>query len=751
LLLTCHFEIADFLGEEEQLIKTAEPKTFMLNVFGMSCSSCEASLTRKVMDLEGAIEANFSALTKQAKIVIDINKLSIREVLDVLNHGKFSAAIKEKKSKEDIRDQKQKEASKKKRMLIRSLMLWIPILFMIWVVPNVPGLSKFVTLRVGFPHGPNLYVMVTAVFSLVLQLYLGGPLYVSAWEALKSKSSNMDTLVVIGTSASIIYGIVLFIVGYGYALQNKVAFEMKVTEHAHSFEVSSTILFIICIGKFLEAYASSKTVQKLSDLASIKVTSANLFTPADKNSISFNGEERNIPIEQLNKNDLVKVKNGDVIPSDSTVVYGSGYCNESILTGESRRVEKNIGDKVFGGTKLETGAFILKVDVIEEESSLNQILKLVENAQTDKAPIQSIADRISEYFVPFIIICSIASWIIWAIVIYGYDVYGKERQDSKFNFVFTFGISTVVIACPCALGLATPTAVMVCSGIAAGLGILIKGGSILEASSKIDTVVFDKTGTLTNGVPEISDVVHYEQEIPKDEVEFIAAICEAQSEHPIGKSIEKALLANVSNQCKKDLSEKYKLIDIETFTGEGIYCRALHSKLLEFSKNEDTKVSIFIGNEKLMNRHDINVEANIARDIQKLELEGKTVIQVAIESKIVMLIALEEKHLAKVEANSVCKYLVAHGFEIHMITGDHKFAALKIANHLGIPEKNVTYRAYPENKKEIVQKLQKSGKKVMFVGDGVNDGPVLAQSDVGVAINSQSDVTVEAADVIIIK
>lgn len=641
------------LGEEEELIEVAEPKTYMLNVYGMSCSSCEASLTRKVMDLEGAIEANFSSLTKQAKIVIDINKLSIREVLDVLNQGKFSAMIKEKKSKEDIRDEKEKEANKKKRMLIRSLILWVPILFLIWIVPNAPGLERFVTLRIGFPHGPNLYVMVTAVFSLVLQVYLGGPLYISAWEALKNKSSNMDTLVVIGTSASILYGVFLFIVGYGYAQQNKAMFQMKVTEHAHSFEVSSTILFIICIGKFLEAYASSKTVQKLSDLASIKVTSANLFTPTDKNKISFNGEERNIPIEQLNKNDLVKVKTGDIIPSDSTVVYGSGYCNESILTGESRRIEKNIGDKVFGGTKLETGAFVLKVDVIEEESSLNQILKLVENAQTDKAPIQSIADRISAYFVPFIILCSIASWIIWGIVIYGYDAYSKDREDSKFNFVFTFGISTVVIACPCALGLATPTAVMVCSGIAAGLGILIKGGSILEASSKIDTVVFDKTGTLTNGVPEISDVVHYEQEIPKDEVEFIAAICEAQSEHPIGISIEKALKANVSEECQKELSEKYKLIDIENYTGEGIYCRALHSELLKVNRNEDTKMSICIGNEKLMTRYGVHTDANVRKDILKLELEGKTVIQVAIASKTVMLIALEEKHLTKVEANSV--------------------------------------------------------------------------------------------------
>lgn len=221
---------------------------------------------------------------------------------------------------------------------------------------------------------------------------------------------------------------------------------MKVTEHAHSFEVASTILFIICLGKFLEAYAKSKTVQKLSDLASIKVTKATLFTPKDMNNIDFNGEERVIQVELLCKNDIIKVINGQIVPTDSTVLYGVGHCDESMLTGESNLVKKDIGDKVFGGTLLEKGSLVLKVDVIEEESSLNQILKLVENAQTSKAPIQAYADKISSIFVPFIILCAVIAWVSWFIAVYTSPDSFVNTQESKFGFAFTFGVSTIVIA-----------------------------------------------------------------------------------------------------------------------------------------------------------------------------------------------------------------------------------------------------------------------------------------------------------------
>jgi len=280
----------------------------------MTCSSCEATLTNKIKALDGVKEASFSSLTRQAKIEIDINRISIRKIIKILNFGKYSASLKEKSTKVDHRKIIQEECDNKRYRMIISIAMWIPILFLIWLVPNVSPLNKFTTV-LSVPNGPTLYVYLTAVLSLALMYYLGVPLMKSAWAALKSGTSNMDTLVVIGTSASILYGIFLFFYGYSETMGTEI-YGIKTTEHAHFFEVSSTILVIISIGKFIETYARSKTLQKLSDLASIKVTKAVLFEPNDPDSINFNGNETEIAVELLNKNDLIKVINGQIIPTD---------------------------------------------------------------------------------------------------------------------------------------------------------------------------------------------------------------------------------------------------------------------------------------------------------------------------------------------------------------------------------------------------------------------------------------------------
>ena len=629
-------------------------------------------------------------------------------------------------------------------------MFWIPILILIWIVPYISPLNEFLTIYAQ-PNGPTLYVYIAGVLALMLQYYLGRPLYISAWNALMNLSSNMDTLVVIGTTASILYGIVQFIIGYSEAdiSASDEHHRMKVHEHAHSFEVSSTILFIIWVGKYLEAYAKSKTVQKLSDLASIKVTKATLFIPSNPQEIDFNGEERVIPVELLNKNDIIKVINGQVIPTDGTVIFGHGFCDESMLTGESSLQNKEVKSKAFGGTLLHKGCLIIKVDTIEEESSLNQILKLVENAQTSKAPIQSYADKISSYFVPLIIMWACVAWVIWFTAVYTSAHYFADITESKFNFAFTFGISTVVIACPCALGLATPTAVMVCSGVAASLGILIKGGGILEATSKTTAIVFDKTGTLTEGTPEVTDVEIWEERKDEEDILYIAATSEGQSEHPIGKMISNSLISKINQSSLQELSQKYTLLEFENINGEGIAWKFKNNQVTADSEQESTFM-VYIGNEKLMQKYETGISSHTYEKIQAYEEQGKTTIQVAINNEVIMIIGLQEKHICRPEAKNVCSYLRRNGYEIHMITGDHKQSAVKIANYLDISLQNVVYRAYPEDKKQRVQLLQKKGHRVMFIGDGVNDSPVLAQSDIGVAINSKSDITVEAAGVIII-
>jgi len=418
-----------------------------------------------------------------------------------------------------------------------------------------------------------------------------------------------------------------------------------------------------------------------------------------------------------------------------------------MLTGESVLAKKDIGGKVFGGTVLEKGSLILRVSVIEEESSLNQILKLVENAQINKAPIQAYADKISSYFVPLIIALAVVTWIIWFTIVYALPQIVIETTESKFSYAFNFGISTVVIACPCALGLATPTAVMVCSGIAAGLGILIKGGNILEKASKINTIVFDKTGTLTSGIPEVSDVLRYGKNFPIEEIAYLAKICEGESEHPIGKAIFEDFSTRISLEEEANIKEKFTLKEFENYNGEGIKCQL---QIKNESLQEVNTLRVLVGNEKLINRYLIEINEEVKEEVKSLEEEGKTVVQVAIDNEIVLIIALQEQHLSKPEAKQVCTYLKDNGFEVHMITGDHKHSAYKIADSLGIDRERILYRAYPEDKKRKVEYLQRLGKSVMFIGDGVNDSPVLSQSDVGVAINSQSDITVEAADVVII-
>ena len=727
-------------------------KAFYLNVEGMSWSSCEANLTKKTIGINGVISAQFSALTKLARIEIDVNVISIREVLKIINTGKYTVELKHKSDKLDIRQSIQNESKAKRARLLNSLLLWIPILICIWIVPYTYPLKDYIW-RISQPNGPTLYVYVTATFSIWMQFYLGSPLYYSAYVALKSCSSNMDTLVVIGTSASIFYGILLFFLGYGELkdqTDDDSQYRMKIIEHAHMFEVSSTILFIICIGKYLEAYARSKTVQKLSDLASIKVSKAILFTPNDEEHIDFSGKEEEIPIELLNKNDLVKVINGQIIPTDCVVVYGNGFCDESMLTGESKPVHKLKGFKVYGGTLLQKGSLILRAEAIEEESSLNQILRLVENAQTNKAPIQAYADRISSIFVPIIIILSLIAWWIWFTVVFSYPSYFDDMKESKFNFAFKFGISTVVIACPWALGLATPTVVMVCSGVAANLGILIKGGNILEKASKVDTVVFDKTGTLTEGNPEVVKIEILSEKFSQKEIYYLTSVWESESEHPLGRAIANEFMDKIPEDEADELNLEYKMLDFSNFNGEGISCNFEYSKEnINFAK--DNTFNVLIGNEKLMQRKGVICDNATYTRIDKLEAQGWTVVQMAINKEIMCLISLQEKHLTKTEAREVVSYLKYNNCEVHMITGDNESAARKVASALDIPLENVLFRASPENKKTRVQQLQKAGKKVMFIGDGVNDSPVLAQSDVGVAFNTQSDITVEAADVVVIK
>ena len=654
------------------------------------------------------------------------------------------------------------------------LALEIPILILMWVIPYAS--PKFMT-NYHVYNGMTLYILILLVFSSIIQFGIGTDFYKGAYKSMRACSANMDVLVVLGTTAAWAYGVILIFIGdhdFGTDLPETIQMQsqMSVQEHAHNFEIAATLITVILFGKYLESVTKKQTVDKLSQLASLKVSKAILMNLGAK--LSDNGIETDVDL--LCIGDVIKVINGQTVPIDGILIQGQGLVNESMLTGESKPVSKEVSSKVYGGTMLMRGVILVKVDRLAELSAINQIMKLVESAQSAKAPIQGVADKIARYFVPMIVLLSTLSWIFWFFL--AYSDYGKENlwlgSQTRFVFAFNFGISTLVIACPCALGLATPTAVMVGTGIAASFGVLIKGGDVLERINGITTVVFDKTGTLTAGCPEVIDLIDVLQkfkparlqtEEPSLEDKFTFEelltalyLCEASSEHPLAK----AMVKRVKNEYQGvEEDEKFKLNKFKNINGEGVVASISFSGSLSpgiqenvlLTDKQGKTLEVLCGNDKLLDRYEIDLDFNNFRiNMQSLEQEGKTVVCLVIDKTPRLLISLEEAHVAKPESLGVVTYLRdVMKLKVAMITGDNEHAAMKVARYLNIPSSNVTFRAYPNDKKRVVRKFQQAGEKVMFIGDGVNDSPVLAQAEVGVAINSASDITVNAAGIVAMK
>jgi P-type Cu+ transporter len=473
-------------------------------VRGMTCASCSGAIEKHFKTaVEGALSINISLLTNKAVIKHDTTKLRARMIISEIEDLGFEAELQPSNETVDIREIVKEEVKKYLNRLKLALLLYIPISFLIWVVPYT-GMKSFMTSLLIW-RGNSLYVFLNMILAGVIQFYMGHHFYQSAYKSLKHKSANMDVLIVLSTTAAYFYGVVLTIIGYSEHDQMSDMFHMQVHSHVHNWETSSVLIMIIILGKYIESYSKMKTVDKLSNLASLKVSKANLVHEKDQNKLNLGCKFTEIPVELLEKKDFVLVQPGGAVPSDGKVVYGRGLCNESMLTGEARPVNKEIGLKVFGGTILIQGSIIVKVEKTSEDATFNQIMRLVENAQNTKAPIQGFADKISSVFVPIIVVLAIIDWIVWYSIVYSdsddkLGILGSKHM-SRFEFAFDFGISTLVIACPCALGLATPTAVMVGTGLAASYGILIKSADVLEKIYSINTIVFDKTGTLTSGKP----------------------------------------------------------------------------------------------------------------------------------------------------------------------------------------------------------------------------------------------------------
>ena len=512
---------------------------------------------------------------------------------------------------------------------------------------------------------------------------------------IRTKAATMDTLVAIGTGTAYLYSVIISIFIWGgdtsYGMDNLY------------YEVAALLIAFILLGKYLEAIAKGKTSEAIRKLMGMQA----------KTAIVLRGtKEVEVPIEQVQVNDILIVKPGQKIPVDGLVLTGYSAVDESMITGESIPVEKKIGDKIVGATINKTGTFTFRATKVGAETALAQIIKLVEEAQGSKAPIQKLADTVSAYFVPAVVVIALLAFSIWIMV------------GAEFSFALTTFVAVLIIACPCAMGLATPTAIMVGTGKGAEQGILIKSAEALQNAEKIDVVIFDKTGTITKGKPEVTNILPQKGFTEKAVLQY-AAIAEKRSEHPLGEAI-----------VKKAKEEKLSLPDPVKF-------KALMGRGLEASYNQKT---ILLGNRKLMTEKKIRC-ASLEKELQRLENEGKTAMILAINNKIAGIIAVADT--MKEHSAEAVQRLQRLGKDVIMITGDNERTAQAIARQVGI--KHVMAEVLPEQKAEKVKEPQRRKKRVAAVGDGINDAPMLAQADIGIAIGSGTDVAIESADIVLIK
>ncbi|WP_047115251.1 heavy metal translocating P-type ATPase [Brachyspira hyodysenteriae] len=656
-----------------------------LKIGGMHCAACSRAVERALKKTEGIEDANVNIATEKAVFNYDDKKLKYDDIVNVVVKAGYQVLGKE----EDPAVVKAREIKEQKIRLIVSAIFSIP-LFYISMAPMVSFVKFPIPSFLVHHINPQVFSIV-AIFLCIPVMISGYKFYTLGFPALFRGSPNMDSLVAIGTTAAFTYSIYSTVLAF-----------MGLNPHGENlyYESAAVIITLVQFGKYLEARSKGKTGEAIKKLMGLQPKTATIIK---------DGEEKEIKIADVKVDDIVLVRPGEKIPVDGEIIEGYSSVDESMLTGESIPVEKSVGDKVVGASINKTGSFKFKAQKVGSDTALAQIIKLVEDAQGSKAPIAHIADVVSSYFVPAVITIALISGIIWFIALH--------------NFVFslTVFVSVLVIACPCALGLATPTAIMVGTGKGAELGILFKNAEALEVSEKINAVMFDKTGTLTEGKPYVTDIISDD----KDKLLLIAASAENGSEHPLGEAI-----------VREAKEKNIKLLNIENFkaiAGFGIEVFIDNKKVL-------------MGNDKLMNKENINTE-NYNSYMDKLSKEGKTPMYVSYDNKLLGIIAVADK--LKQESIEAINRLHKLGIKTAMITGDNKNTANSVAKEAGIDI--VFAEVLPEEKSNEVKKLQDQGLTVAMVGDGINDAPALTQANVGIAIGSGTDVAIESADIVLVK
>jgi P-type Cu+ transporter len=682
-----------------QTVQQKTTETLELPVTGMTCAACVVRVEKALKKVEGVENATVNLATERATIAYSgANATLLKRAVREAGYGILE--IEEGQNRSDAeREARDKETQKLKRAVIFSAVLAVPLV-LVAMVPMIWESAMTLLMRVA---PMNIWNWVMLALATPVQFGPGLRFYKNGWKALRSFSPDMNSLVMIGTSAAYFYSLAITFFPSIFPYQAR---------HVY-FEASAVVITLVLLGKYFEAIAKGRTSEAMKKLLSLQAKTARVIKGK---------KELELPISEVLPGDIIAARPGEKIPVDGTVLSGQSYVDESMITGESIPVSKTEGTKVIGGTLNGNGAFTFRATAVGEGTVLSQIIKLVENAQGSKPAIQGLADRVVAVFTPIVLVIAALTALVW--IFFG--------GDNAISFALVNTVAVLIIACPCAMGLATPTSIMVGTGKAAELGVLFRKGEALQTLNEVTVIALDKTGTLTKGKPELTDFILAEEKAEEGKrrrgeeertLLRLIASAEKQSEHPAAQAI-----VNAAEHQGLTLLEAN---DFEAVPGFGVTA-SVNNKLIQ------------VGADRLMTKLGLDV-STFASEAVKLGDEGKTPLYAAIDGKLAAIIAVADP--IKETSFEAINALHQQGFKVAMITGDNQRTAKAIAKQLGIDE--VLAEVLPDGKSKAVEQLQSKGHKVAFVGDGINDAPALAQADVGLAIGTGTDIAIETADVIL--
>lgn len=669
-----------------------EMKKEVYKINGMSCAACSSAVERVTRKQEGVIRSDVNLTTARMTIEYEEDKITPEIIIAKIAKAGFGAELDmEDEKKRKIEQQEQlREQNQSRRRLILSIVFALPLLYLSMghMVPFPLPVPEFLSMH----SQPLNFALAQLVLTVPIMIF-GRNFYLHGIPALLKGNPNMDSLVAIGTLAAFLYSLVMTIL------------IPQDSMHVHQlyYESAAVVVTLVMLGKYMEKRSKNKTSEAIRKLMELTPDAAVLLV---------DGVEREVPVEQLKEGDCIVIRSGGRIPLDGIVINGSGSVDESMLTGESLPVEKTEGSEVIGGSLNYNGLLQVRVIRTGKDTTLAKIVRLMEDAQGKKAPISKIADRVAGYFVPTVMIIALVAAIVWLLA----------GQD--FSFALRIFVSVLVIACPCALGLATPTAIMVGTGLGAGNGILVKSGEALETAQKVDTVVLDKTGTITEGKPKVIAILS--NSLDAKEMIQLAASAEAGSEHPLAKAI--------FQEAELQQASVLETAEFRNLAGYGVYCRLQDGR------------ELYLGKEGLAQEHSENA-GEWQEQAEALSAKGQTPMYLVVDGRTEGIVSVADS--IKATSAAAVDALKKDGIRVYMLTGDNRRAAEFIAGQAHVDE--VIAEVLPEDKARLVEQLQKEGKKVMMVGDGINDAPALVQAEVGCAIGSGSDIAIDSADIVLMK